>query len=234
MQTISQRFRQFTAVIAVVALVLPCVASDKSPDPLIEAALYAQRGRSVASSCLADAIQWDRKALDSAHRFRSKSSTQRDTAGAFIANVEMHLADLKQRRTHGEQHIDAANRASRTHVLRTAADHLYSAEGMACDTQFIRVNHQLQSQRTKADELMRLANENLASHARQARKQMEQAGKIDSEIPGLAEMIESAGQLEKEQRSGPTVGTKVLTWMVLGGVVAGLAAYSNSQRKTGY
>ena len=78
---------------------MPSAEQTKGPDALIQASTQAAHAQMLLDRCsYRDAEEWLRRALETAHGFRSANSVERDTAGSLVARIEIQLAELQGRR----------------------------------------------------------------------------------------------------------------------------------------
>jgi hypothetical protein len=133
-----------------------------------------------------------RKALGTARHFRSASQTERDTAGAFVGEVQLLLNETRQRRKFLENESTEAAKLLSVNRLETARRRIVEANAPTCD-------HALQTQRDEIDARSTRARIRAAEATRMlqrdpkaALKLFEQVRNMNAEFPGIDFQIAEA------------------------------------------
>jgi hypothetical protein len=225
------RIKKVAALLLTFLSALPTNASDPyAPDPLIEASMYAARAREQADTCYREAEKLADKAVHTARRFRSSSPRERDIASAFTARQEMFANQLHAQLEQGKRVQELLERALKDHRLQTAGELAQAITGMSCELSFQQLGRRLDSESQRAASLVELADSQLQSNPKMARKNYEHvAREIDRQFPGIEDRIAKAKSAEHGRHPGQLSGAaKVLVW-TLGFSALGGAAYGASQ-----
>jgi hypothetical protein len=204
-------------------------AEPESADRLIAASLILTRAGESLPCEPEQAMVWEKQATNELRRFKSRSRTQRDTAGALLAEaayLRVRAADLQQRMNAFERGASWAIDEGRPSLVYAWFDREPSLG------QCPRLQHWRSRARAKDDEARRLvakAESVRIADPKRARSLYRQAMKANADLePELAARIDALG-IRSPWR---TIGGVLVTGAVIGGALY-LADRDQKARNTG-
>jgi hypothetical protein len=216
-------------VALILALNAPMVAQDTRPDPLIEAAIYVTRLKQDFGCESGE--YWGKKALATARGFRSASQTDRDTAGAFIAETTMLLEESRRRRKFLDGESLQITKLLQAGKVESARARISADNPPSCDGRFEQLLADVNARADQATKCEADGEEMLSRDRKAAKRLFEQAKHLDIELPGINQRIANVRASRGHRWSVGRVALYTVVFAAAGaGAYYGYEQYERSQR----
>jgi tetratricopeptide (TPR) repeat protein len=207
------------------------------PDALIKASTMAAHAEELVAACSFRAAEdWTRRAIDAVRSSRYQEATDRDTAGALDAQLEIRLKTLQNRRKELDDAASALPRLVAANRLTTADERMRSLQPPLCFAALHTLNAELQTKLRVFRSVVARGDQALDRRdGTESLKYYQRALELNREAQ-LSQRIEAARQMKREHH-GASAGKRVFSTILVLGLIGGgayAAAQERNRARSGY